>query len=147
LFATLRIVFKLFILKETLFPCREDELLTAVHTSQNTIGKFHIRLPRRQGNLPKSASTGTFAGPGSLFSFVCTTRARAAISCQKRLQRTHPINSKGRVKASQRLNAKSVECDANLAKKKKRDSLSPFFLYFGSRIHPGANGIMHIAFW
>jgi hypothetical protein len=46
LLAALRVVFKLFIVKKELLARGEDELIAAVNTLEDSILKFHGRLPR-----------------------------------------------------------------------------------------------------
>jgi hypothetical protein len=46
LLAAFGVVFKLFIVKEELLARGEDKLVTAVNTFEDSILKFHGRLPR-----------------------------------------------------------------------------------------------------
>jgi hypothetical protein len=46
LFAAFGVVFKLLIVKEKLLPGGENELIAAVDTLEDSILKFHGRLPR-----------------------------------------------------------------------------------------------------
>jgi len=46
LLAALRVVFKLFIVEEKLLTGSEHELFTAVYALEDSILKFHGRLPR-----------------------------------------------------------------------------------------------------
>jgi hypothetical protein len=68
LLAALRVVFKLFIVEEKLLTSSEDKLLTAVYALEDSILKFHGRLPR-EGKI-ESALNSTRRLPVSLFSFV-----------------------------------------------------------------------------
>ena len=55
LFAVLRIVLELFVVKEKLLAGGEDELNAAIATLQSPVSKFHGRLPQHRENRPKSA--------------------------------------------------------------------------------------------
>lgn len=48
LLAPLRIVLELLFVKEELFTCGEHKFLTAIHALENSIGKFHGRLPQNR---------------------------------------------------------------------------------------------------
>jgi hypothetical protein len=50
LLAALRVVFKLFIVEEKLLTRGEDKFITAIYALENSILKFHGRLPR-EGKL------------------------------------------------------------------------------------------------
>ncbi len=66
----LGVVLELFVVEEKLLACRENKLGAAVNTLQDSIGKFHGRLPS-QGLPPKSArAPQELAGSGSLFPLV-----------------------------------------------------------------------------
>jgi hypothetical protein len=59
----LGVVLKLFVVEKHLLACRKNELGAAVNACEDSIGKFHCRLPV-QGLTPKSATAlKGLAGP------------------------------------------------------------------------------------
>ena len=65
----LGVVLKLFIVEKDLLARSKNKLSAAVNACEDSIGKFHCRLPM-QGLAPKSAwALKELAGPGSLLSF------------------------------------------------------------------------------
>ena len=48
LFAMLGIVLEFFVVEEQLFACGKDELGAAIEALQNSVDKFHGRLPQRR---------------------------------------------------------------------------------------------------
>jgi hypothetical protein len=54
----LRVVLKLFVVEKDLLARRKNELSAAVNACEDSIGKFHCRLPV-QGLTPKSAGAFT----------------------------------------------------------------------------------------
>jgi len=78
LLAVLRIVLELFVVKEELLAGGEYKLSAAVITFQNSVFKFHGRLPQYRDGA-EIGHGPQLAGPVSLFSYVeHVTRARAA---------------------------------------------------------------------
>jgi hypothetical protein len=63
LLAALRIVHELFVVEEKLLTCGEHKLCAAVDARQNSIGKFHGRLPQRRETYRYRPRYSIFAGP------------------------------------------------------------------------------------
>jgi hypothetical protein len=76
LLAALGVVFKLFIVKKELLTRGEHKFIAAIYALQDSIGKFHGRLPREgkknRPDAPRARSRFPVLVPRS------TTRARAA---------------------------------------------------------------------
>jgi hypothetical protein len=83
-FATLGVVFEVFVVKEELLACCKDEFGAAINTLQYFVCEFHGRLPRT-GNHSKSAMTSESAGPVSLSSYAVHNKGPGRISLAAKL--------------------------------------------------------------